>query len=172
MPRLEVIDSSSPNLARMNNYLLGGKDHYSADRVACERLVQIASEAPGVAQAAHRFLLRVTSHLAREHRVRQYVVFGAGLPTPVGVHQVARRNQVGVSTVYVDHDPLALVHGRALWEDRRTLIMRATQAESRSLLRSAAVHEVIDFASPVAVFLVSGLHLLPENAHPAEVFHV
>ncbi|MFH8443406.1 SAM-dependent methyltransferase [Streptomyces sp. NPDC018026] len=168
-PRLDVIDSKSPNLARMNNYLLGGKDHYGADREACERLTQIVPEAPRVAQAAHRFLLRATSHLARDHQVRQYVVFGAGLPTSVGVHHVARRIQAGARTVYADHDPLALVHGRALWEDRYTLVMRAAPAESLALLKSAAVRQMIDFSSPVAVLLVSGLHSVPEDAGPSTV---
>ncbi|MFG2305288.1 SAM-dependent methyltransferase [Actinacidiphila glaucinigra] len=162
MPRLDVIDVAWPNLARMNNYLLGGKDNYRADREAGERLLQIAAEASLVAHAAHGFLLRVTSHLMREYQVRQFVVFGCGLPTPVGVHQVAQ-DDADLRVVYVDDDPLVLVHGRALWEDRRhTLVVRADPLQARSLLLRSDVREVIDLAAPVAAMFVSVLHTLPD----------
>ncbi|MGW4786743.1 SAM-dependent methyltransferase [Streptomyces sp. NPDC004230] len=168
--RLDVIDVASANIARMNNHLLGGKDHYPADREACQQLLQVAPTARQVADAGHRFLLRVTSHLAREYRVRQFVVFGAGLPTPVGVHQVAQSINVGVRVVYADDDPLVLAHGRALWEDgRRTLVVRASPLEAGRLLRDPTVRELIDLSLPVAVLFVSVLHAIPEPAEPAAV---
>ncbi|MFI8186037.1 SAM-dependent methyltransferase [Actinacidiphila glaucinigra] len=169
MPRLDVIDVAWPNLARMNNFLLGGKDNYRADREAAERLLQVAPEAPQVAQAAHRFLLRVTSHLVQEYQVRQFVVFGCGLPTPVGVHQVAQAS-TDLRVVYVDDDPLVLVHGRALWEDRRhTLVVRGDAMQASSLLLRSDVRQLIDLASPVAVMFVSVLHTVPELADTARV---
>ncbi len=37
MPRLpEGVDTSIPNVARMYDYYLGGKDNFEADRVAAE----------------------------------------------------------------------------------------------------------------------------------------
>lgn len=168
MPQRDVIDVASPSMARMSNYLLGGKDHYSADREACERLLQIAPDARCVAEAAHRFLLRATSHLVREYGVRQFVVFGAGLPTPMSVHQVARSVDVRCRVVYADEDPLVLVHGRALWEDqRRTLVVRAHPLQLGYLLCIPQVHRLIDVHRPVAVLLVSALHTVTDAADPA-----
>jgi hypothetical protein len=168
MPRWDVIDVTSPNMARMNNYLLGGKDHYPADREACERLLAAAPGARSVAEGAHRFLLRVTSHLAREYRIRQFVVFGAGLPAPVDVHQIAQSIDVCSRVVYADDDRLALAHGRALREDGwRTVMVQADPLQTASLLRDPAVRRLIDTGLPVAVLMVSVLHRIPPPAAPA-----
>ncbi|WP_328674902.1 SAM-dependent methyltransferase [Streptomyces sp. NBC_00343] len=170
VPRLDVLDVASPNLARMTNCLLGGKDHYSADREACERLLHLVPAARHVADSAHRFLLRVTSHLAREYKVRQFVVFGAGFPTPVAVHQVAQSIDARVRVVYAAEDPLVLAHTRALWEERRrTLVVRAGPLQTAQLLSDPAVCQLIDITLPVAVLFVSVLHTIPESAAPATV---
>ncbi|MFF0018075.1 SAM-dependent methyltransferase [Streptomyces sp. NPDC005374] len=167
MPLWDVVDVTSPNVARMNNYLLGGKDHYPADREACERLLAIAPGARSVAEGAHRFLLRVTSHLAREYKVRQFVVFGAGLPTPVEVHQIAQSIDTRSKVVYADDDLLALAHGRALREDRRrTVVVQADPLQTASLLSDPAVHRLVDARLPVAVLMVSVLHRIPDPADP------
>lgn len=152
----------------MNNYLLGGKDHYPADREACERLLAAAPGARSVAEGAHRFLLRVTSHLAREYRIRQFMVFGAGLPARVDVHQIAQSIDVCSRVVYAEDDLLALTHGRALREDgRRTVVVQADPLQAASLLLDPAVGRLVDFRLPVAVLMVSVLHRIPESTHPA-----
>ncbi|MFG2960798.1 SAM-dependent methyltransferase [Streptomyces sp. NPDC048291] len=170
MQRSHVIDVAAPNLARMNNYLLGGKDHYPADRRAGEQLLRIVPQARDVAQAAHRFLLRATSHLAREHRIRQFVVFGTGLPTQVGVHQIAQSVSARCRVVYADDDPLVLTHARALWEQpRRTLVLHAGPAQAAELLTGPAAGVLIDLALPVAVLFVSALQTVPGPAGPQRV---
>ncbi|GAA3798100.1 SAM-dependent methyltransferase [Streptomyces coacervatus] len=170
VPRLDVLDVTSPNPARMTNYLLGGKDHYPADREACARLLQLVPAARQVADSAHRFLLRVTSQLVREYGVRQFVVLGAGLPTPVAVHQVAQSIDARARVVYADEDALVLAHARALWEDRRrTLVVRGGPLQTRQLLGDPAVRRLIDITLPVAVLFVSVLHTIPEPADPAVV---
>ncbi|AZQ40160.1 SAM-dependent methyltransferase [Streptomyces cyaneochromogenes] len=152
----------------MNNYLLGGKDHYPADQEACERLLQVVPGARCVAESAHRFLLRVTSHLVREYGIRQFIVFGAGLPMAMSVHQVARSVDVRCRVVYADDDPLVLTHGRALWEDqRRTMVVRANPLQVGYLLCAPPVLRLIDIHLPVAVLLVSVLHTIPDRADPA-----
>ncbi|MFI6340809.1 SAM-dependent methyltransferase [Streptomyces sp. NPDC050535] len=170
VPQLDVLDVHSPSVARMNNYLLGGKDHYPADREVCERLLRIAPGARRVAEAGHRFLLRVTSRLARDYGVRQFVVFGAGLPTPLGVHQIAQHVDPRARTVYADADRLALVYNRALWEDRRhTLAVRADPLHAAHLLLDPEVEGFIDLTRPVAALFVSGLHTIPGPADPAGI---
>ncbi|MFM9700164.1 SAM-dependent methyltransferase [Streptomyces europaeiscabiei] len=165
MPLGDIADVASPSVARMDNYLLGGKDHYPADREACARLLDIAPGALQAAEAGHRFLLRVTSHLAREYGMRQFLVFGAGLPTRVGVHQVAGRVDPRVRVVYVDDDPLALAHARAVWEDgRRTLVVRAEPVQAAHIIFDAAVRRLLDITQPVAALFVSALHTVGEPA--------
>ncbi|MFK4152930.1 SAM-dependent methyltransferase [Streptomyces fungicidicus] len=170
VPQRDALDVASPNRARMSNYLLGGKDHYGADREACERLLEVVPSARAVAVAAQQFLLRVTSHLARGHGVRQFIVFGVGLPTAVGVHHVAQSIDARAHVVYADDDPLALVHCRALWEDwRRTVVQRAGPLEAGDLLVDSEVRRVIDMRLPVAVTFVSALHSIPGPVAAARV---
>jgi hypothetical protein len=167
VPQGDVLDVASANAARMTNYLLGGKDHYAADRAACAQLLEVVPSARGVAVAAHRFLLRVTSLLAREYGVRQFVVFGTGLPTAVGVHHIAQAVDGRSHVVYADEDALALVHCRAMWEDwRRTLVMRAGPLQAERLLLDPEVRRLIESDEPTAVMFVSVLHTI---AQPAEV---
>jgi hypothetical protein len=57
-------DQRAPNAARIYDWLIGGKDHYAADRAAGRRL---AAAIPGIRQAAadnRAFLARVTRYLA------------------------------------------------------------------------------------------------------------
>ncbi|MFB8183394.1 SAM-dependent methyltransferase [Streptomyces sp. NPDC055966] len=170
MHRPHVADVTAPNLARMNNYLLGGKDHYPADRDACQRLLRIAPQAREVAEAANRFVLRATSYMAREHQIRQFVVFGPGLPAQVGVHQIAQSIDVRCRVVYADDDPLVLTHARALWErPRRTLVLQATPEQAAHLLLEPAVRGLINPVLPVAVLFVSTLHTITEPVGPRAV---
>ncbi|MFF9119035.1 SAM-dependent methyltransferase [Streptomyces massasporeus] len=170
VPQGDVLDVASASVARMTDYLLGGKDHYAADREACEQLLEVVPTARGVTADAHRFLLRVTSLLAREHRVRQFVVFGTGLPTAVGVHHVAQAVDGRSHVVYADDDSLALVHCRALWEDwRRTLVMRAGPLQAQQLLLGPEVRRLITLDEPTAVMFVSVLHRIAQTAEAAEV---
>ena len=100
----------------MYDYLLEGKDNYPADRDAVEHLVR---EAPGIkvfAHHSHAFTRRVVDVLSREYGVRQFIDFGAGLPTTDNVHEVALRTHPDARVVYVENDPIALAHARALLE--------------------------------------------------------
>jgi hypothetical protein len=67
------VDVSTPNVARMYDYYLGGKDNFEADRVAAE---QVLAQIPGLRRAAvenRRFLRRVVRFLASEAGVDQFL---------------------------------------------------------------------------------------------------
>ena len=108
------IDVSKPNVARVYDYMVGGKDHFAIDRMAAERALQIAPDAKEAGRACRAFLRRVVHHLAAEAGIRQFLDIGSGLPTATNVHQVAHDVDPTIRTVYVDHDPMVLVQiGRA-----------------------------------------------------------
>lgn len=160
-PSADVVDVSVASVARMNSYLLGGKDHYPADREACEKLLAIAPSAGLLAAASHQYLLRTVRRLSMGVGVRQFVCFGAGLPTPVTAHQVAQRVDPRARVVYVDDDPLVVAHGRAVLEDgRSTRVVRATGWQAPQVLSWPGVEELIDPRRPVAVLFVSLLQHL------------
>ncbi|HEV8174567.1 MAG TPA: SAM-dependent methyltransferase, partial [Actinoplanes sp.] len=103
-----------PHAARMWNYWMGGKDNFAADRAAGDAVAQVYPEIVIMAQQSRRFLIRVVRHLAAEAGVRQFLDVGTGLPTMQNTHEVAQGIAPESRIVYVDNDPMVLVHARAL----------------------------------------------------------
>lgn len=162
-------DFSTPSAARMYDYWLGGKDHFQADREAAERVLVSCPEARQLALANRRFLTRAVWHLA-DHGVRQYIDLGSGLPTSPNVHEVARQVRPDAHVVYVDNDPVAVAHGRALCDaDEDITFIEADIRDPQSVLHGPQVASLIDFSVPVAVLAVSVLHFLPDEDRPQQV---
>src|SRR5512146_2226003 len=110
-PRL---DTSVAHSARVWNYLLGGKDNFAADRETGDLIVTMF---PGIARLARlqrQFLVRAVRYLAGEAGIRQFLDIGTGLPTADNTHEVAQAIAPQSRIVYVDNDPMVLVHAQAL----------------------------------------------------------
>ena len=60
------LDTSVPNMARVYNYWLGGKDHFAADRAEAERLVELYPPLPVLARENRAFLLEAAGWAARQ----------------------------------------------------------------------------------------------------------
>jgi SAM-dependent methyltransferase len=165
------IDPTVPSVARMYDYYLGGKDNFHADREAAERIVQIARETGAdvreMALANRGFLIRSVQHLA-ESGVRQFLDIGTGLPTQDNVHQVVQRVAPGSKVVYVDNDPIVLVHAQALLADNAdTVVVEGDLHEPAAILKSAAAH--LDFSRPVAIIVVAVFHFFQDDDEVAAI---
>ena len=108
------IDASTPNVARIYDYLLGGKDNYAADREAVDAVLKIAPEMGFTARANRAFLGRAVRYLTQEAGIRQFLDIGTGIPTAGNTHHVAQAAAPESRVVYVDYDPIVLAHARAL----------------------------------------------------------
>jgi hypothetical protein len=108
------IDTTVPHSARIWNYWLGGSDNYPVDRQAGEQTIAVLPEIVDIARASRQFLVRVVRYLAADAGIRQFLDIGTGLPTVNNTHQVAQQVAPESRVVYVDNDPLVLVHARAL----------------------------------------------------------
>src|SRR5690606_28597799 len=108
------LDTGVPHSARVWNYWLGGKDNYPVDRQVGEQVRAVYPEIVEVARHSRAFLGRAVRHLAGEEGVTQFLDIGTGLPTVDNTHEVAQRVDPSCRIVYVDNDPLVLVHARAL----------------------------------------------------------
>jgi hypothetical protein len=97
-------DTSVAHQARIYDYLLGGKDNYTADRAAAEELMEIWPEMIFTARANRAFLGRAARFLAGEAGVRQFLDIGTGIPTAGNTHQVAQAIAPETRVVYVDYD--------------------------------------------------------------------
>jgi hypothetical protein len=152
--------SSGPNVARIYDYLLGGKDHFAADRQAAQRLIAALPDAAAVARANRAFLAAAVRHAAREG-IAQYLDIGAGLPTSPSVHECARAIVPGARVAYVDNDPVAVRHAQALLATGDGVIaIEGDAREPEAILAGPALAGMIDLAEPVCLLLVSMLHFV------------
>jgi hypothetical protein len=75
------IDITTPNVARIYDYLLGGKDNFAADREAAKQLIAATPDMAGVVRDNRAFIGRAVRYLAGEAGIRQFLDLGTGLPT-------------------------------------------------------------------------------------------
>jgi hypothetical protein len=163
-PLSTEINANVPTAARMYDYYLGGKDNYAADRAAVGELDKVVPSTRALALNNRRFLQRVVRTLAQEYGVRQFLDHGSGLPTQDNVHQVAQRVAPEARVVYVDNDPMVLVHGRALLEqNERTAVIHADMRATDQIFSHPETQRLIDFSEPVAVLFNSVFHCIPDS---------
>ena len=161
------IDTQHAHSARIYNYWLGGKDNYAADREAAEQAI---AANPGIVtdvRANRAFLARAVRYLAAECGIRQFLDIGTGLPTASNTHQVAQAADPASRVVYVDNDPVVLVHARALLTstpEGETAYLEADLRDTSAILQAAA--QTLDFGQPIALMLLIILHLIPDADDP------
>jgi len=161
-----------PNVARMYDYMLGGKDNFPADRAAVRETFDVLGEdvVRGAVQQNRCFLGRAVRHLAREAGIRQFLDIGTGLPTMGNVHQVARAEAPDSRVVYVDNDPVVISHaGYTLHGVEGTAIVDRDLRDPGGLTEDARVRSVLRFDEPIAVLLVAILHFLADADDPAGI---
>jgi S-adenosyl methyltransferase len=159
------LKTDQPHPARMYQYWLGGKDNYAADRELGDRMAQLLPSLPGAARANRAFMLRSSRYVARERGIRQYLDLGTGLPVTPNLHEVVQQIAPQSRVVYVDNDPIVLVHARALLtSDPRgaTAYLDADIREPGRILEAAKA--TLDFSEPVAVSLIAILQLIPDDS--------
>jgi hypothetical protein len=162
--RASKIDTTIPHSARVWNYFLGGKDNFAVDRAAGDAYREIFPEIMDIARADRGFLGRAVRYLAGETGMRQFLDIGTGLPTLDNTHEVAQRVAPSSRIVYVDNDPLVLVHARALLVSSpagATDYIEADLREPDKILEAAA--RTLDFSRPVAIMLLGILHFVPDT---------
>jgi O-methyltransferase involved in polyketide biosynthesis len=149
------LETNVPQSARIWNYWLGGTDNFPVDRAAGDAYLQVFPGVVDVARASRGFLTRAVRYLAGEAGMRQFLDIGAGLPTADNTHEVAQRVAPECRIVYVDNDPLVLLHGRALLTGTPEGEARYVEADLRepdTVLRAAA--EALDLTRPTALMVM------------------
>jgi hypothetical protein len=160
---LERLDTTVAHIARVYDYWLGGKDHFTADRAAGEATMAVY---PGIrlsARANRAFLARAVRYLAGTEDIRQFLDIGTGLPTANNTHEVAQATAPDSRIVYVDNDPMVLAHARALLTSTRegaTAYLDADLRDTDKILAQAAA--TLDFSQPVAIMLIAILHYIED----------
>ena len=149
------LDASVPHSARVWNYWLGGKDNFAADRELGDQIMQVFPDIVDIAQQSRRFLTRAVRYLAGEVGIEQFLDIGTGLPSADNTHEVAQRINPSARIVYVDNDPLVLVHARALLTSSPqgvTDYLDADVHDPDTTLRGAT--KILDFTKPIALMML------------------
>ncbi|MEW2147235.1 SAM-dependent methyltransferase [Micromonospora vinacea] len=165
------IDTTTVHPARRYNYWLGGKDNFAVDRASGD---QIAAVYPGVRTLAREnraFLGRAVRFLAEEVGVRQFLDIGTGIPSAGNTHEVAQSVAPDSRVVYVDNDPMVLVHARALLTSDpagATAYLDADLRDPEKILADPQLHATVDLSQPVALVLIAVTHFLTDDDRPHE----
>jgi len=151
-------DPHTPSIARVYDYLLGGKDHLAVDREIGEKLVEIYPGVRDLVAANRRFLARAVDWAA-DQGVRQFIDLGCGMPTEPSTHETAQAVRPGARVAYVDTDPVALAHLRAFAEhgNDAVTVVRGDARDVVGVIK--AVSAGIDVSEPVCLVMGCLLHL-------------
>jgi hypothetical protein len=125
-------------------------------------------------RAQRALLHRVVGFLVRNAGLRQLLDIGTGIPAAPNVHETAQAIAAETRVVYLDNDPFALAHARALLRSRRGGRIRVVEADlldTESVIDPRTVGRVLDLGRPVGVLLVGVLHQLRDSEDPADDAH-
>lgn len=161
-----ALDAGIPNVARIYDYLLGGKDNFAADREAALALKTAIPDAERAARDNRAFLRRAVRFLA-EQGISQFIDIGTGLPTQGNVHEIARAVIPDARVLYVDNDLVVVSHARAILAKSEDVVaVEGDLCYPRELLSRREVRNVIDFEQPVGVLLIAVLHFIDSSQQP------
>jgi hypothetical protein len=162
-----AFDIRKPNVARVYDAMLGGKDNFAADREFVAAVLRVAPNAPLGAIANRQFLRRVVRYLTLEAGVTQFLDIGSGLPAQGNVSEVAHEYNPDARVVHVDNDPIVYTHSKALLADARTTDFVLGDVRSPgAILADPDVRSLIDLDQPVGLLLLAILHHVEDGDHP------
>ncbi len=165
-----AIDTTVPHSARIWNYWLGGKDNFAVDRAAGDQFLQVFPDIAVIARATRAFQTRAVRYLAGEGQVRQFLDIGTGLPVFDSTHEAAQRVAPESRIVYVDNDPVVLLHAHALLvgtAEGSTDYIDADLRDPEQIVRAAA--KTLDFTQPIAVLLLGVLGHITDDGQAQSI---
>jgi S-adenosyl methyltransferase len=165
----EEIDLDRPSGARVYDYFLGGAHNFAVDRQLAEAIATMTPNVGDTMRANRAFLRRAVRFLVSQG-ISQFLDIGSGIPTVGNVHEVARDADPAARVVYVDVDPIAVAHSRAIiGEDPLTAVLQADARDVEGILADPDTRRLLDFDRPVAVLLLGVLHFVPDADDPAAI---
>jgi hypothetical protein len=165
---LAGLDVSVAHSARMQNYVLGGKDHFVADREAAEKRLRVNPDWRTSARESRYFLRRAVTYLTAEAGIRQFLDIGPGLPSAGATHEIAQTIAPESRVAYVDNDPMVVTHARALLGGQGVCILGDLNDPER-ILAEAGASGGLDSSRPVGLLLLAVLHFIPASAKPHQI---
>jgi hypothetical protein len=168
---LSRIDTTQPHSARRYDYLLGGKNNFAADRASAAILEEAIPMMRMGVQENRAFLRRAVDFMAHAG-IRQFLDIGTGLPTSPNVHEIAQAVDPTSRVVYVDNDPIVLVHARTLLTsspEGSTTYLDADFRRPETILQDPHFAETLDLSEPVGLIIVGVLQYFFDEDNPYDL---
>lgn len=167
-----LVDARKPNIARVYDFYLGGRHNFPADQELAQRIVAAYPWVPEIMRQNRAFLREAVTHMVAAPGISQFLDLGAGLPTEGAVNEVAQAIQPSARVVYVDVDPVAVLHTRQILA--RNPLCAAVQADFSdigAILSHRAVMSLLDLRRPIGVLSLSTLHFVPDDSQVSRMVH-
>lgn len=163
------IDTDVFSVARLYDFLLGGKHNFAPDRDFGRRLLAIEPNGRMILQQNRLWLARAMRVMLADG-VRQFLDLGSGIPTQNYVHELAHAVDPGARVVYIDNDPPAVSHSNYILRGSPNAgAVQADMTDAERVLGDPTVKNLIDFSRPVGVTALAAWHFVDDAADPAGV---
>jgi hypothetical protein len=160
------VDVKRANVARVYDYLLGGSHNFLADQDVGRMIAAVEPNARAISRANREFLGRAVRFMTAAG-IRQFLDIGSGIPTAGNVHEIAHQAAPGSRVVYVDIDPVAIAHSKAILAGNAdATIIDGDLREAEKILDHASTRRLIDPSQPTGLLLVSILHFIADADDP------
>jgi hypothetical protein len=162
------IDTDVFSVARLYDFLLGGKHNFAPDRDFGRRLLAIEPNGRMILQQNRYFLARAMKVML-DDGVRQFLDLGSGIPTQNYVHELAHAVDPA-KIVYIDSDPAAVSHSNYILKgDRNSGAVLGDMVDAERVLGDPTVKSLIDFDQPVGLTALAAWHFVDDGDDPAGV---
>jgi S-adenosyl methyltransferase len=162
----EGVDTGRASPARIYDYMLQGNNYFQVDRFAAEAILAAAPEIRDCAWSNRGFHQRAAKWICQQG-VRQFIDIGSGLPTVGNTHDVVHKVDPAARVLYVDNDPMVLLHSRALIGPGGTVgAICADLREPETVLDNPELRRLIDFGEPVGLLMTAVLMFVSDTSDP------
>jgi SAM-dependent methyltransferase len=163
------IDTDVFSVARLYDFLLGGKHNFAPDRDFGRRLLAIEPNGRMILQQNRLWLARAM-RVMLDDGVRQFLDLGSGIPTQHYVHELAHAVDPAAKVVYIDNDPAAVSHSNYILRGCANAgAVQADMIDAERVLGDPTVKNLIDFDQPVGVTALAAWHFVDDVHDPAGV---
>ena len=153
----KLFDTSTPNIARVYDYWLGGKDNYEADRAEAERMIAVYPRLPFLARQSRLFLARAVHWLAE---ARRHPIPGSRLRVAHRTeHSMRSPRRYTRTAAWCTPTPT-----RSWWRTQGSseapgvTAIRGDIAEPDAILADVRAQRLVNLAEPTAVIFAMVLH--------------
>jgi len=160
------IDINVPNPARLYDYWLGGAHNFTSDRLLAAKVERTFPGVRDMVRVNRSFLRRAVLFMI-DAGIRQFLDIGSGVPTVGNVHEIAQEADPGCRVVYVDKDPVAVVHSQQLLErNENAVAIQADIRDPEGIVGGEQTQGLLNFDEPIGLLNLLIWHFVPDSADP------